>query len=85
MAVSGIQATGTGDVTTGPTILYGLCGNMTVAGTLTLRNGGASGNKATAIDVGTGNFSFLIPFGAHFPDGLHVTYTTATGNVTFWV
>lgn len=85
MASTGIQLTGTGDVTTSPANLLGLAGSIIAAGTLTLRDGGAAGAVKATVDVDAGNFSFLIPFGMPFPGGLHVTFTTATGGVTFWL
>lgn len=85
MAQLGIQATATGTVSSGPTILYGIASALTTAGTLTLRDGGASGTVRATIDIAGGNASFLIPFGLRFRTDLHVTFTTAVGGVTFWV
>lgn len=85
MAHSGKQVTATGDVTTGSTVLWGIAGAITTAGTLTLRDDGSGGTVKATVDVAAGNFSFLIPFGMSFPNGLHVTFTTAVGAVTFWL
>jgi len=85
MANSGKRVTGTVDVTTGPTKLWMLSGVTTTAGTLALRDGGASGTLKATVDVPVGAFAYPIPYGMSFPNGLHVTYTTAAGGVTFWL
>lgn len=85
MANSAKRITATGDVTTGPTKLWGVSGVMTTAGVLTLRDNGAGGTVFATFDVPAAAFMFNIPYGMTFDHGLHVTFTTAVGGVTLWM
>lgn len=85
MANRGIQASGTGTVHDGPCNVMCMTTNLTTAGTLTLRDGGASGQIKATVDIAAGAGHYPIPFGLFFKTSLHVTYTTAAGKVTFWV
>ena len=85
MAHSAKRVTGTGDVSTGPTRLLMISGVMSTAGTLELRDGGSGGTQLAEVDVPDGTFVYPIPFGMQFNGGLHVTFDTAVGGVTFWL
>lgn len=83
MIQSAVNLTATDDVTTGPTKLYAI-NNGTTAGTVVLRDGGASGTIKATFPVAAGQHINLIPLGMRFPNGLHATLTT-TNNISFWV
>lgn len=83
MIQSAVNRTTTGDVSTGPTKLYAIS-NGTTAGSVVLRDGGASGTVKATFPVAVGQLINLMPLGMHFPGGLHATLTT-TNNISFWV
>lgn len=84
MSTSAKRITATGDVTTGPAHLRMITADITTAGTLTLRKGGASGTVIATLGFTAGNATIPIPYGMRFPGGLHATFTTLVGGVTFW-
>ena len=84
MSTSAKRITATGDVTTGPATLRMITADVQTAGTLTLRKGGAAGDIIATIGLETGNATIPIPYAMRFPGGLHATFTTLVGGVTFW-
>lgn len=85
MATSAKRITGTGDVSLADTHLRMITADVTTAGTLTLRKGGAAGTVIATIGFVAGNATVPIPYGMRFPGGLHATFTTLVGGVTFWL
>ena len=78
--------TATGDVTTGPCQLLGFYINSTTAGTLVLKDGGASGTTLMSIaTVANGEpFSVVIPAnGVLFETDVHATLSNAAVTVFY--
>lgn len=81
MAQTAKNITSTGQVSTGPTTLWMV--TTDAAGDIVLRDTDENGAVKATFSVVAGMI-VPVPWGMHFPGGLHATLTT-TDNVTFWI